>query len=454
MYDFLYGVYAALSYPTHLITINKHFYFRICVPADLKHFFPTPVIQKSLKTTNLKNAKSLLLATEYCVQKAFTLLRTGLLDDAMVRHVVNEIVPHRANAYVSISAITQQEKQTVVANNKNTLLSVMIKNYIADKQVEWTDKTKMEVAGVFKLLVDMLGDIDICTITKPMVVELRSDLLKLPPNLYKRFPGKTIQQVLAEKHSTMLSIKSVNKHVARLGALLRYCVDECVIASNPASGLKISQKNKESEERSAYSVEDVGRIVKSLPKDPTKPERYWIPLIGLYSGMRLNEICQLYVNDIQQVNDVWCININDAGDKRLKNIASERIIPIHPTLLELGFLDYVKITEAEKHPRLWMNLQWTKIEGYSNSFGKWFQRYNRKYVSGDPLKVFHSMRHLVADTLKQGDVKDSLISEIMGHSHNSITTSRYGKQYRPEVMLEAMKKLDYGTSIPKWKWYK
>ena len=97
-----------------------------------------------------------------------------------------------------------------------------------------------------------------------------------------------------------------------------------------------------------------------------------------------------------------------------------------------------------------MNLTWMDIHGYSNSLGKWYQRFNRRYVSKDPLKVFHSMRHTVADTLKQAGVPEIIISEVVGHTHQSMTTGRYGKRYQPQVLLDALLKLDYGVELPKW----
>jgi integrase len=266
--------------------------------------------------------------------------------------------------------------------------------------------------------------------------------------MYKKYPGMTIQQILTIKDIDHMSFKSVNKHVARLGAILRYCVDEGILTSNPAYGLKVSEKKRADEERCTYSKADIEKIIKSLPRDIATPERYWIPLIGLYSGMRLNEICQLYLSDIIKFDGIWCFSINGEKDKRLKNLASERIIPVHPTLLELGLLTYVESVKVINSPRLWMNLTWMDIHGYSNGFGKWYQRFNRTYVTNDSKKVFHSMRHTVADTLKQAGVPEVVISELIGHAHNSITSGRYGKRYQPKVLLEALVHLDYGIEIP------
>jgi integrase len=163
----------------------------------------------------------------------------------------------------------------------------------------------------------------------------------------------------------------------------------------------------------------------------------------------LNEICQLYVDDIIKFDDLWCISINDEKDKRLKNVASKRIIPVHPALVELGLMEYVESLKTENSPRLWMNLEWTDLTGYGNSFCKWYQRYNRIHVTADPKKVFHSMRHTLADTLKQAGVQETVIAELVGHSNaGSMTMGRYGKRYQPKVLLEALEKLDYGIDIP------
>ena len=372
---------------------------------------------------------------EYQMQKAFMMLRTGMLPDDVAMQVVQQLVP--------------TSKQKAPDPPKINLLSAVVDKYIEAKQSEWTAKTRMEVGGVVKLLQDILGDVEVAVITRPMVIGLRSTLQKLPPNLNKKYPDKTFKQVMALKDFEPMSTKSVNKHISRLGSLLKFCLEEGMITSNHAIGLKVSEKKRPDEERNAYSLDDVKNIVGSLPVDPTTAERYWIPLIGLYSGMRLNEICQLYVSDVIQFDGIWCFSINADKDKRVKNDASERVIPIHPALLDHGLLEYVELIKKNKVPRLWMNLTYCKINGYANLFGKWYSRYNRQHVTDDPLKVFHSMRHLVTDTLKQAGELETVIAELVGHSNaGSETMGRYGKRYQPKLLLDALKKLDYGIVPP------
>lgn len=431
----------ALSYPTHLIRVNSRYYYKIKVPADLSHLFPCRFIKKSLFTNQLHAAKTMLTSYEYRTHNAFALLRTGTLAQDHVQQVVNSLLP--------VPKALESEKKTEL--KCKALLKNVIVIYTAEKQSGWTDKTKLEVAGVFKMLVELLGNVDVSSITRPMLIELRSALLRVPPHFYVKKNHGSIREAIKAATGPGLSIKTVNKHIARIGSLLKYCHELGYITNNPATGLQIVEKQSADQERSVYSPDDIRRIVANLPIDSGAHERYWITLIGLYLGMRLAEICQLHVEDIVKVDDCWCFDINNAGNKQLKNDASVRVIPLHPKLIELGFIRYYEDIKERKHTRLWMNLAFINLHGYTNSIGKWYARFNREYVTDDPKKVFHSMRHTVTDRLKQAGVTETVIAELVGHSNGgSMTMGRYGKRYQPKVLLDALMQLDYGVDIPKW----
>jgi integrase len=357
----------ALSYPTHLIRVNSRYYYKIKVPADLSHLFPCRFIKKSLFTNQLHAAKTMLMSYEYHTHNAFALLRTGTLAPEHIQQVVNSLLP-----------VPKDLDHAKRPEKKSYRIKKVIEIYTAEKQAGWTDKTKMEVAGVFKMVVDILGDVDVSTITRPILIELRSSLLKVPPNFYVKKNHGSIRDAIKKAEGPGLSIKTVNKDMARIGSLLKYCHELGYISNNPATGLQISEKQRADQERNVYTSEDIKRIVGNLPLDAEYPERYWIPLIGLYSGLRLNEICQLHIEDVVNVDGHWCFDINDAGNKRLKNAASARLIPIHPRLIETGFVLYYEAMKAQGQPRLWMNLTHLDLHGYTNSIGKWYARFNRE----------------------------------------------------------------------------
>src|SRR5206468_1324866 len=77
-----------------------------------------------------------------------------------------------------------------------------------------------------------------------------------------------------------------------------------------------------------------------LLAEAQRPADFWLPMLGLFTGGRIAELCQLDIADIQQHGGIWAISINSDGDKSLKSMAARRIIPVHQTLIDCGFLDY------------------------------------------------------------------------------------------------------------------
>ncbi|WP_239031637.1 site-specific integrase [Geomonas diazotrophica] len=432
---------------SYLLNRNGNWHFRIRIPSDLQHLTASPEIVKSLKTRDKKTAKVSALPYQTVTSSTFALFRSGFITVDEARRRLDDLLDRKPKPTVAPGSAVVVHPQTLTSSPR---LSTVANQFINDRRLSWGKKTYLEMESTFKLTKEILGDRMVSEVDRSMIRDLRDSLCRLPSNVSKIFPDKTAREVLGmvaddrlPKAASPMSITTVNKHISRFSTLMKHCLKEGLITTNPAVGLKIKQKRKPDEERSAYSLEDIRRLTTSLPKDSKRPERYWVPMIGVFSGLRLDEICQMYTEDVREVDGVWCFDVNDTKDKKLKTLSSTRIVPVHPKLIELGLLDHLTRTEEQGHPRIWMNLNRRESDGYSNALGKWFQRFNRKHITDDPLKTFHSLRHTFADTLKQLGCQESLISELMGHANDSITTGRYGKRYQPKVLLEAVSMICY-----------
>lgn len=354
----------------------------------------------------------------------------------------------------AVQAVVVAPGTQEVKSSSMVMLSHVIQENIKESELggNWNEKTKAENESIYKVIIDVLGDQDIAGINHQTMMQFRDKLSKLPANRDKipRYKGKTIDQLLVMRNVDAMSKTTLNKYLVRASSLFKWAVKHGYIPTNVAEGLTLPKAKRADQEREAYSTEDIQRIFNHLEYDKAAPHRFWIPIIGMYQGMRLDEICQLYLSDIVIVDDVPCISVNSVANKKLKNTASERIIPIHPMLVRLGFRGYIDEVRSQNRERLWSKLT-KKRDGYSQDFGKWYQRFNRRYVTDNPKRVFHSFRHSLADRLKQAGVQETLIAEILGHSIESVTMGRYGKRYQPKVLLEALMQLDYGVDIPEWK---
>lgn len=430
---------------TYIQSRNGHYHFRFRTPVDLQGIISQREITKSLKTSSLKTAKVSALPYVIIVKQTVTLLRGRYITAEQAQEKLYTFLKWKPT--VQTQSVSDGVKETSSPSSDVHLLSEIIKQYISDRQSEWTPKTSKDISSVFNLIIGLIGDIPIESITRAKAREFKNQLLKLPPNVSKLYPKHSPLEVLKMIDSgkitvkATLSIKSVNKHISRLSWLMTYCIREGYRPDNPASGMNIKQHKRQDEERKAYDKEDIQRIIKNLPPKEDKPERYWVPLICMYSGMRIDEACQLYKADIVKHQDILCFDVNDSKDKKLKNLASRRVIPIHPKLIELGLLEHVD--KCHDDGRLWKNLKKGKYAGYSNALGKWFQKFNRRFVTKDSMKTFHSLRHSFADTLKRLLVEKSVVSELLGHADDSMTFGRYGKRYEAKVLLSAISLIEY-----------
>jgi integrase len=171
-----------------------------------------------------------------------------------------------------------------------------------------------------------------------------------------------------------------------------------------------------------------------------------MPLLAYFTGCRLGELAQLHLEDFKENEGIWVIDINTKGDKGVKTTSSIRQVPIHSFLLkDLSLLSYVEYLRSKGETRLFPELHHRR-DGYGQTVSKWFSRYrDRCGVDGKGgRKVFHSFRHTLIDKLKQDlTVNDTLISELVGHSVDSITMGRYGKRYRPKLLKDVVEKLKF-----------
>ncbi len=415
---------------------NHTYYYRIKIPSDLSHYFPTGLLRVSLKTRHADAAKTAAANIHSRVQNAFALLRTEALPPEQVGVLVASILPSKRSFKIV------EGDGGLEAGVK---LSEAIQQFVADKGVRWTRKTHLEFTSMFDVLIEVIGDKRVGVLTRADGLDCREKLMRLPANFRKKkqYRGMTIQKIVNSEATETLTPKTINKYLVLLSSLCKWCVKNGMMETNIAEGLSLPEETSAHEQRSAYSPEDLVRILYSLPRDPAYPERFWIPVIAMYTGMRLDEICQLHLEDIREVDGILCFDINDGGQRKVKTSAGKRIVPVHPELVNRGFLRYLEEQKSRGAIQLWENLRPNKYGYWGKSFGKWYGQFNRKCVTADPLKVFHSFRHTVADTLKQKGVAEGVIAEILGHANGSITTGRYGKRYRPAVLLEALEHLNY-----------
>lgn len=186
---------------------------------------------------------------------------------------------------------------------------------------------------------------------------------------------------------------------------------------NPFKGMGVKETTAPMDRRPAYSIDDLKRLHTTLHS--IKDWKRWIILISRYSGMRQNEVCQLYDNDVMKVDGVWCFRVDNLNpNQTIKTDSSRRFVPIHSQLLEMGWLNFIKERKGHLFPELTLHL---------GSYGHYFSRWFTRFRAVNDLPEYHSLRHYAATTFKQHGFPEQFASQVLGHSNATITYNRYGK---------------------------
>ncbi|HQT80816.1 MAG: hypothetical protein B7Z60_01880 [Ferrovum sp. 37-45-19] len=185
-----------------------------------------------------------------------------------------------------------------------------------------------------------------------------------------------------------------------------------------------------------FSDEELSRIFnpeKFLTQE--RPADFWLPLLAIFTGGRIAELCQLAITDITNQNGTWAISINDEDYKRVKSNAARRIVPIHPQLMELGFLDYVD--DAQVHgDMLFPYLTPDKFLNFSGTPSERFGKYLDTVGITNSKKVFHSFRSTANGLLKDADVAEESRCQFVGHEHGTINSTIYAKKHTLNFLLK------------------
>jgi integrase len=229
--------------------------------------------------------------------------------------------------------------------------------------------------------------------------------------------------------------KTIKEYMSVARQLCGWCVQMEYLKRNPFVGVKvILPESKAAHEQRLIWTENQLRDLFAHERfsDRGSAEDMWIPLLLLHSGLRPSEACQLRVEDVRQCEKtgIWYFNVSDDAPKqRIKTPTARRQVPLHRELLERGFLDYVAGRRKSRRVQLFNCSPTGKEEDWSRNFTHRFNRFllnKLGYAAGNRPGAY-SLRHTFVNALKEKDVPEYLVAEIVGHSQTSITFGRYGK---------------------------
>jgi integrase len=250
---------------------------------------------------------------------------------------------------------------------------------------------------------------------------------------------------------------NVRDRLAYLRTLLEWAAQEDIVPVNVARDVKMAVTER-GEKRKDFSTDDLNALFAGpvyakgeRPKGRYGEAVYWLPLLALFMGARREEIGQLRVQDVRREayvdgddkrQEVWCIDITDTPDddalpNQIKNEASNRLVPLHPKLIELGFIDYVTKL-PDQAGRVFPSLMAVGIgKKLTDKVGQWFSRYKQECGIDDKAKVFHSFRHTWKTHAVDAGIPERVCRQFQGHEGKD-AADKYGAAPSMRVLVAAI----------------
>lgn len=243
---------------------------------------------------------------------------------------------------------------------------------------------------------------------------------------------------------------TATRKVGMLKTLFVTAINYELLEHNPADNIR-AQTKPQVKQRVAFSLSDLKAIFQQsriyadryLPKGAGREATYWLPLLALFTGARIEELAQLLIKDIRYVDGLGhYINITDEGEnQKLKTTSSRRRVPVHPVLIACGFTDYV--AAGSKQRQLFPNLKPNPRGKFGGYFSNFFSGYLRNDVGiTDTRKVFHSFRHTFKDICRKVGIEEAVHDALTGHGSQSVGRKYGNEQYPLEPLFEAMERFE------------
>lgn len=372
-------------------------------------------------------------------QLAYAFLKASVrVNELINKRQQGEIVETPVRDHVDPSQITLEQSNT-------DTLSKIYDLWKAERKP--TEKLDIDWGAIIKRFIELHGDLLITEITRRHVASFKDAVLQLPirqpttirvlplPELVKLFEG--------DQKVTRLSAASVKKYLTAIRTVLEWAAENGYREDNPAARIKVREARNSADTRLPYSKDDLNVIFSSpvytekfRPKAAAGEAAYWLPMLALYTGARLDELGQLRKSDVRCEDDIWYIDINtfDEG-KQLKTQSSKRKVPLHQVILDAGILEYVEsLKNTDGKGLLFPELKPDSKGKLTGNWSKWWGRYARNELGiTDSRKVFHSFRHTFKDACRGAGITEEVHDSLTGHSSGGV-----GRHYGQGVPLTVL----------------
>lgn len=469
----------------HLVLRGNTFYFRIDVPSALRDKVGAREIVRTLSTQDRRVAVPRALELGAIAHQLFTRLRdpymtdnamTQLLEQARrklrsdlradeaeddladahrqrlrevgqarleaengaLRDVLSrQAPPLAAPSYVKATAPLSPVAEAVAAVKLSEVINHFLKTFDADKKAMMN-----KFNTVMPLLLAKVGDKAIRSLRQTDLNDFFAFVCRLPPRWSDVVKQRKINVLKLAAEATPQTVTIAKKtfestYVAAVSLLLvsarRDWADDGFPIGITINGASYTGTQKDAgKKQRAFTSAELERLFHgpeliAFKMAPSEEHKFWLPAIGLCTGARVNEICQLNPQlDLlkEPESGIWHFWIttetdgDDGIEKTVKKDSSKRKVPIHQMLIDAGFLVYLQRMQAAGAKRLFPEWEPSRKRA-SPAAEKWFcalleSMELRDETPGKRIVGMHAFRSTLLHRAKNSSPRLDA-GEITGH---------------------------------------
>lgn len=326
-----------------------------------------------------------------------------------------------------VGLLAQQMAQPGEALANAARITDRLDRWLREMDQRETTRSAMESClHTVSLFVGVNGDLPLRDITRAHCDRFVDALGVWPRNASKRreYRDMEVLSIIAkakELRDRTIDQVTQQKHVERMRSFFAFCEIHDEVRPRLLYRVQLvsrMHKKQKKQHRRPFEAHEIGAIFSQARVDrAATPYQFWLPLCAFYSGARVNELAQLYVEDIVKVNGRWFFSFSmSRPGQRIKNSSSIRIVPIHAHLIELGLLRFVDQARTWNRARLFPDVVWGR-NGPGETVSRWFSHLVRKELQiNTPGQTFHAFRNTFVYYASRAEISLTDYSALTGHA--------------------------------------
>ncbi|MGF6492192.1 integrase [Luteibacter sp. 621] len=310
-----------------------------------------------------------------------------------------------------------------VADSSHRLVTELMDEYLAQlpSSCMLNDKGQYECASALKLYLEVTGDKPLIGVTRMDAQRFVRTMEKWPKDATKKpiYRNLTVEQILETADTIQarrLAPVTVNNKVHFVRGFFEYVRLTNGLRFNPFDSVALPAPVAQFV-RTPFTEAELASIFDPVHlKRLLAPQGYWLPVLAHFTGGRLREISQLYVDDVETILGIPVVHFADRFEgQQVKNQSSKRVVPLHDELIKLGFLDYVAMVRERGYNRLFPGMGWFHGDAGFLMGKRLNETYYPNVCGLGPGKTFHCHRHHFIDQAIRSGLTDADVAPLTGH---------------------------------------